>query len=90
MLWQTVLDVIDAVESWVAGQSYWIQVLLLLGVLGPLCYLAAGFIDRVVEAVLAWHSRRDPGGPVPAGPAATEPAAEPVSDRITSIHTAAE
>ncbi len=60
MLWQTVLDVIDAVESWVAGQSYWIQVLLLLGVLGPLCYLAAGFIDRMVEAVLAWHSRRDP------------------------------
>ncbi len=60
MLWQTVLDVIDAVESWVAGQSYWIQVVLLLGILGPLCYLAAGFIDRMVEAVLAWHSRRDP------------------------------
>jgi len=68
--WQTVLDVIDAVESWIAGQSYWIQVVVLLAVLGPLCYLLAGLIDRVVEAVLAWHSRRDlqPGatGSVPA------------------------
>ena len=59
MTWQTVLDVIDAVESWIAGQSYWVQVVVLLAVLGPLCYLLAGFIDRVVEAVLAWHSRRD-------------------------------
>ena len=57
--WQTVLDVIDAIESWVAGQSYWIQVALLLAVLGPLCYLLAGLIDRVVEAVFAWHGRRD-------------------------------
>ena len=59
MSWQTVLDVIDAIESWVAGQSYWVQVVLLLGVLGPLCYLLAGLIDRAVEAVLAWHGRRD-------------------------------
>jgi hypothetical protein len=59
VIWQTVLDVIDAIESWIAGQSYWIQVVLLLAVLGPLCYLLAGLIDRVVEAVLAWHSRRD-------------------------------
>ncbi len=59
MSWQTVLDVIDAIESWVAGQSYWIQVALLLAVLGPLCYLLAGLIDRVVEAVFAWHGRRD-------------------------------
>jgi hypothetical protein len=57
--WQTVLDVIDAVESWIAGQSYWVQVVVLLAVLGPLCYLLAGLIDRVVEAVLARHSRRD-------------------------------
>jgi hypothetical protein len=57
--WQTVLDVIDAVESWIAGQSYWVQVVVLLAVLGPLCYLLAGLIDRVVEAVLAWHGRRD-------------------------------
>ena len=59
MIWQSILDVVDAVESWVAGQSYWVQVVLLLAVLGPLCYLLAGLIDRVVEAVLAWHGRRD-------------------------------
>ena len=70
MTWQTVLDVIDAVESWIAGQSYWVQVVVLLAVLGPLCYLLAGFIDRVVEAVLAWHSRRDQ---VAAGPRNTAP-----------------
>ena len=72
--WQTVLDVIDAVESWIAGQSYWVQVVVLLAVLGPLCYLLAGLIDRVVEAVLAWHSRRDlvPAGAVPASSPATD------------------
>jgi len=32
---------------------------ILLAVLGPLCYLLAGLIDRAVDAVLAWHSRRD-------------------------------
>lgn len=66
-MWQTVLDVVDAVESWIAGQSYWIQVVILLAVLGPLCYLLAGLIDRAVEAILAWHSRRD-------GARGTEPA----------------
>ena len=65
VIWQTVLDVIDAVESWVAGQSYWVQVVLLLAVLGPLCYLTAGLIDRAVEAVLAWHSRRDQPSQLP-------------------------
>lgn len=59
MIWQTVLDVIDAIESWIAGQSYWVQVVVLLAVLGPLCYLLAGLIDRVVEAVFAWHGRRE-------------------------------
>jgi hypothetical protein len=59
VIWQSVLDVIDAIESWVAGQSYWVQVVVLLAVLGPLCYLLAGLIDRAVEAVLAWHGRRD-------------------------------
>ena len=63
------LDVVDAVESWIAGQSYWVQVVVLLAVLGPLCYLLAGLIDRVVDAVLAWHSRRDlePAGAADAG-----------------------
>ena len=63
MIWQTVLDVIDAIESWIVGQGYWTQVVLLLAVLGPLCYLLAGLIDRVVEAVLAWHGRRDHAEP---------------------------
>ena len=50
--------------------------MLLLGVLGPLCYVLAGVIDRMVEAVLAWHSRRDqPARPGRRG----EPAAEPVA-----------
>jgi hypothetical protein len=77
--WQTVLDVIDAVESWIAGQSYWVQVVVLLAVLGPLCYLLAGLIDRVVEAVLAWHGRRDldRAAPVTVG---SDPAQEPVGD----------
>ena len=68
-MWQTVLDVVDAVESWIAGQSYRNQVVLLLAELGPLCYLLAGLIDRAVDAVLAWHSRRDGDrGAVPAAP----------------------
>jgi hypothetical protein len=71
-MWQAVLDVVDAVESWVAGQSYSVQVVLLLAVLGPLCYLLAGLIDRGVDTVLAWHSRRDGPHTVEAiGPART-------------------
>jgi hypothetical protein len=62
--WQGVLDVVDAIESWIAGQSYWVQVFVLLAVLGPLCWLLAGVIDRMVEAVLAWHSRRDQSAPI--------------------------
>ena len=83
MSWQTVLDVIDAIESWVAGQSYWVQVVLLLAVLGPLCYLLAGLIDRAVEAVLAWHGRRDPQAGVE--PAAAESAVQDAS-RTTSVN----
>ncbi len=90
MSWQPVLDVIDAVESWVAGQSYWIQVLLLLGVLGPLCYLAAGFIDRMVEAVLARHSRRDPAAGTRALQTATAPADGAAGRRFASVPTATE
>jgi hypothetical protein len=74
MIWQGVLVVIDAIESWIAGQSYWVQVIVLLGVLGPLCYLVAGLIDRVVEAVLAWHSRRDPAVTVIPGESVTSQA----------------
>jgi hypothetical protein len=82
--WQTVLDVIDAVESWIAGQSYWVQVVVLLAVLGPLCYLLAGLIDRVVEAVLAWHGRRDldPAALVTVG---SDPAREPVGEASPGV-----
>lgn len=51
--------IIDAVESWLAGQSFWLQVPILLAILLPLCWLAAGLIDRVVERVLRPHARRD-------------------------------
>jgi hypothetical protein len=92
--WQTVLDVIDATESWVAGQSYWIQVALLLAVLGPLCYLLAGLIDRIVEAAFAWHGRRDrQGGSAPEVPTAGEPvpaAGEPVPAADEPVPTADE
>ena len=59
MSWQTVLDGVDAAESWMAGQSYWIQVPILLVVLLPLGWAAAGGIDRVVEKVLWPRTRRE-------------------------------
>jgi hypothetical protein len=90
MTWQTILDVIDAVESWIAGQSYWVQVVVLLAVLGPLCYLVAGLIDRVVEAVLARHSRRDlqpaaAGSAPPAGTATSEPSPADAAPEAQSV-----
>ncbi len=85
MTWQTVLDVIDAVESWIAGQSYWVQVVVLLAVLGPLCYLLAGLIDRVVEAVLAWHSRRDLEPAATTAVPGSDPAREPVGSAPPGI-----
>jgi len=66
-------DTIDAVESWIVGQSFWVQIPILLGVLLPLCWLVAGLIDRVVEWLLRNHTRREralssrPGGPPPPG-----------------------
>jgi hypothetical protein len=81
-MWPTVLDVVDAVESWIAGQSYWVQVVILLAVLGPLCYLLAGLIDRAVEAVLSWHSRRDTApAPATAEPGTPEPVDAPGAPR---------
>lgn len=53
--------VIDAVESWLAAQSFWVQVPIVLAVLGPLCWLVAGVIDRVVERVLRRHTVRGAG-----------------------------
>jgi hypothetical protein len=56
--WQGVLNGIDAVESWIVAQSFWVQVVLLLVVLGPVCWLLAGLIDRFVEWVLRRHRLR--------------------------------
>lgn len=59
MSWQTVLGAVDAAESWMAGQSYWIQVPILLAVLLPLGWVTAGGIDRVVERLLWPRTRRE-------------------------------
>jgi len=48
--WRDVLDGVDAVESWIAGQTYWVQVPVLLIVLLPLGWALAGLIDRGVWA----------------------------------------
>ena len=49
----------DAVESWIAEQAYWVQVPLLLVVLIPVVWLLAGGIDRIVERILWPHTRRE-------------------------------
>lgn len=59
MSWQTVLNGVDAAESWMAGQSYWIQVPILLAVLLPLGWATAGGIDRLVEKMLWPRTRRE-------------------------------
>lgn len=59
MSWSNVLDGVDAVESWTAGVSYWVQVPVLLAVLVPLVWLVAGLIDRIVERILWPHTRRE-------------------------------
>jgi hypothetical protein len=57
--WSDVLDGVDAVESWLAGVSYWVQVPVLLAVLIPLVWLVAGLVDRIVERILWPHTRRE-------------------------------
>ncbi|GGL84484.1 hypothetical protein [Nakamurella endophytica] len=49
--------VVDAVESWIAGQSFWVQVPILLAVLIPAAYWVAGLVDRLVDRAL-WPSTR--------------------------------
>ncbi len=67
MAWLT--DTIDAVESWIVGQSFWVQIPILLGTLLPLCWLVAGLIDRVVEWLLRNHTRREQALIAPPGSA---------------------
>lgn len=52
------LSVIDAVESWVVLLPLPIQIVLLLAVFLPLCWLLARAIDPVVEWVLRPHAQR--------------------------------
>jgi hypothetical protein len=77
--WQGILDAIDEAESWLVGQSFWVQVPILLAVLGPLSWLVAGLIDRLVEFALRRHRRRrigdgHPGDPTTAPSAASDAA----------------
>jgi hypothetical protein len=58
-LWSGVLSTVDAVEAWIAEQSFWVQVPILLAVLIPLCFWLAGLVDRVVERILWPHARRE-------------------------------
>ena len=61
---------IDAAESWIAGQSFWVQVPLLLAVLIPLTWLLAGWIDRLVDRIL-WPYHRKQAMSFSAHPAGT-------------------
>ena len=50
---------IDTVESWISEQGFWLQVLILLAVLVPLCWVVGGAVDKVVELILRPHARRE-------------------------------
>lgn len=85
MSWSHVLDGVDAVESWIAGVSYWVQVPVLLVVLIPLVWLVAGLVDRIVERILWPHTRRElhvaAAAAIAHHGAATDTVAPPVLDR---------
>ncbi len=88
-------SVVDQVESWLAGQSFWIQVPILLAVLIPLLFLLAGVIDRVVERILRPHTRREAraAGPHPsvrrAGPELVPVGVERAGDGPPAVSSAA-
>ena len=56
----------DAVELWVTQLAFPFQVLLAVVVVLPLCWGAAGLLDRTVDALVTWGVRRRPPGPPPA------------------------
>ena len=60
----------DAVELWVTQLAFPFQVVLAIVVVLPLCWAAAGLLDRAVDAVVAARcapaSRRPAGRPPPA------------------------
>ena len=49
---------IDAVESWIVLLALPFQILLLLAVFLPLCWLVARAVDPIVEWVLRPHAER--------------------------------
>jgi hypothetical protein len=56
----------DGVELWLTQLAFTLQVILVVGVLGPLCWGIAATVDSVVERTVAWRlatidRRRIPG-----------------------------
>ena len=57
----------DGVELWLTQLDFTLQVILVVGVLGPLCWGVAATVDSVVERTVAWRlaaleRRRAAGG----------------------------
>ena len=50
----------DAVELWVTQLAFPFQVVLAIVVVLPLCWTAAGLLDRAVDAVVLLGARRRP------------------------------
>ncbi len=59
----------DAFELWVTQLAFPFQVVLAVVVVLPLCWGAAGLLDRAVDAVALLGARRRPPGRPPAPPA---------------------
>jgi hypothetical protein len=55
---ESVLSAIDAVESWIVLLPLYVQIVLLLAVFLPLCWLIAKVVDPLVEWVLRPHAER--------------------------------
>ncbi|NMO91436.1 hypothetical protein [Actinomycetospora sp. TBRC 11914] len=45
----------DGVELWLTQLDFTLQVILVVGVLGPLCWGIAAAVDSVVERTVAWR-----------------------------------
>ena len=63
----------DAVELWVTQLAFPFQVLLAIVVVLPLCWAAAGLLDRAVDAVAGLATRRRPAQPGSPRPPAGRP-----------------
>ena len=57
-MWQSVLNLIDAVESWIVLLPVYAQIPLMLVVFLPLSWFLAKAIDPIVEWVLRAHTAR--------------------------------